>query len=46
MSAEKFLYGANVYANGIRQHYLRYGGKGKPLVLAPGITSLLLHGGL
>ncbi len=21
-----FLYGANVHANGIRQHYLRYGG--------------------
>ena len=39
MSEEKFLYGANVCANGIRQHYLRYGGKGKPLVLAPGITS-------
>lgn len=26
-------------ANGIRQHYLRYGGKGEPLVLIPGITS-------
>jgi N-formylmaleamate deformylase len=35
----KFLYGANVAANGIRQHYLRYGGKGSPLVLLPGITS-------
>jgi N-formylmaleamate deformylase len=34
-----FLYGANVQANGIRQHYLRYGGKGQPLVLIPGITS-------
>jgi N-formylmaleamate deformylase len=34
-----FLYGANVAANGIRQHYLRYGGKGTPLVLLPGITS-------
>ncbi|MBM7334404.1 MAG: alpha/beta hydrolase [Alcanivorax sp.] len=33
------LYGANVHANGIRQHYLRYGGKGQPLVLIPGITS-------
>ncbi|MHA7915625.1 alpha/beta fold hydrolase [Alloalcanivorax xenomutans] len=33
------LYGANVQANGIRQHYLRYGGKGQPLVLIPGITS-------
>lgn len=34
-----FLYGANVQGNGIRQHYLRYGGKGEPLVLIPGITS-------
>lgn len=34
-----FLYGAHVRANGIRQHYLRYGGRGQPLVLVPGITS-------
>lgn len=34
-----FLYGANVRANDIRQHYLRYGGKGTPLILVPGITS-------
>ena len=34
-----FLYGGHVHANGIRQHYLRYGGKGAPLVLIPGITS-------
>lgn len=34
-----FLYGAHVNANGIRQHYLRYGGKGPALVLVPGITS-------
>ena len=33
------LYGANVFANGIRQHYLRYGGKGRPIILIPGITS-------
>lgn len=33
------LYGANIYANNIRQHYLRYGGKGQPLLLIPGITS-------
>lgn len=33
------LYGMNVAANGIRQHYLRYGGRGRPLVLVPGITS-------
>ncbi len=36
---DPFLYGANVHANGIRQHYLRYGGAGHPLVLIPGITS-------
>ncbi len=34
-----FLYGGNVQANGIRQHYLRYGGKGPTLILIPGITS-------
>jgi N-formylmaleamate deformylase len=34
-----FLYGAHVRANDIRQHYLRYGGRGQPLVLVPGITS-------
>jgi len=33
------LYGAHVHANGIRQHYLRYGGYGRPLLLIPGITS-------
>lgn len=41
VSAERrtFLYGANVRANGIRQHYLRYGGWGPIIVLVPGITS-------
>ena len=40
-----FLYGANVFANGIRQHYLRYGGPGDgrdardPVIIVPGITS-------
>jgi N-formylmaleamate deformylase len=34
-----FPSGLNVRANGIRQHVLRYGGKGAPLVLVPGITS-------
>ncbi|RQZ62807.1 alpha/beta fold hydrolase [Burkholderia sp. Bp9004] len=40
-----FLYGANIRANGIRQHYLRYGGAtgaraSRPaIVLIPGITS-------
>lgn len=33
------LYGGNISANGIRQHYLRYGGSGAPLVIVPGITS-------
>lgn len=35
----RYLYGGNIHANGIRQHYLRYGGKGRPLLLIPGITS-------
>lgn len=34
-----FLYGQNVNVNGVRIHYLRYGGKGHPLILIPGITS-------
>ncbi|MFC7515989.1 alpha/beta fold hydrolase [Herbaspirillum sp. GCM10030257] len=34
-----FLYGGNVHANGIRQHYLRYGGHGRSVVIVPGITS-------
>lgn len=33
------LYGANVRANGIRQHYLRYGGRGEPLIVIPGISN-------
>ncbi|PAU75180.1 alpha/beta fold hydrolase [Halomonas salipaludis] len=41
--SSNFLYGAHVHANGIRQHYLRYGGEAsatrQPLVLIPGITS-------
>ncbi|MBP2303394.1 alpha/beta fold hydrolase [Azospirillum picis] len=39
MTGRRLLYGANVHANGIRQHYLRYGGTGTPLILVPGITS-------
>ena len=39
MTESRLLYGANVHANGIRQHYLRYGGTGTPLILVPGITS-------
>ncbi|MGI9277989.1 MAG: alpha/beta fold hydrolase [Endozoicomonas sp.] len=38
-----FLYGGQVNANGIRQHYLRYGSADgealQPLILVPGITS-------
>lgn len=34
-----YLYGSNVRANGIRQHYLRYGGRGPVVVIVPGITS-------
>lgn len=34
-----FLYGAHVHANDTRQHYLRYGGAGTPLVIVPGMTS-------
>ncbi len=32
-------YGGHVHANGIRQHYLRFGGGGPPLIVIPGITS-------
>ena len=35
----RFICGGQVQANGIRQHYLRYGGKGPTLILIPGITS-------
>lgn len=34
-----FLGGAHVRANDIRQHYLRYGGRGRSVVIVPGITS-------
>ncbi|HCP31214.1 MAG TPA: alpha/beta hydrolase, partial [Pseudomonas sp.] len=34
-----FVTGGHVNANGIRQHYLRYGGKGHALIVVPGITS-------
>ncbi len=43
--SSRFLHGGNVFANGIRQHYLRYGGnEGEystqpAIVLIPGITS-------
>jgi N-formylmaleamate deformylase len=35
----KFLYGAHIAGNRIRQHYLRYGGNGPTVVVIPGITS-------
>jgi N-formylmaleamate deformylase len=41
-SSSTFLYGGNVQANSIRQHYLRYGGERNgrdPVILVPGITS-------
>ncbi|MFP1677912.1 alpha/beta fold hydrolase [Alloalcanivorax sp. C16-2] len=34
-----FQYGGQIHANGIRQHFLRYGGQGPALLLIPGITS-------
>ena len=43
--SSSYLYGAHVHANGIRQHYLRYGGSDGPragrdaIVILPGITS-------
>lgn len=36
---QTFQYGAQVRSNGIRQHFLRYGGSGPRLVLVPGIIS-------
>ena len=43
--ASPFRYGGHVHANGIRQHYLRYGGADgeraarDAVILIPGITS-------
>ncbi len=34
-----FMYGETVRANGILQHFLRYGGSGDPVLLIPGIAS-------
>lgn len=45
MTSSTYLYGAQVHANGIRQHYLRFGGalhteNGRiPVIVVPGITS-------
>jgi N-formylmaleamate deformylase len=38
-TASGLLYGANVRANNIRQHYLRFGGTGPAIVVIPGITT-------
>jgi N-formylmaleamate deformylase len=37
--APGLLYGANVRANNIRQHYLRFGGAGPALLIIPGIST-------
>jgi N-formylmaleamate deformylase len=34
-----FRYGGHAHANGIRLHYLRYGGAGTPVIFVPGIAS-------
>jgi N-formylmaleamate deformylase len=34
-----YLHGKHVRANGIRQHYVRYGGQGPAVVIVPGIVS-------
>lgn len=38
-AATRLLYGAHVRANGIRQHYLRFGGAGPAVVIVPGIST-------
>ena len=38
-AASGLLYGANVRANGIRQHYLRFGGTGPAIIIVPGIST-------
>jgi N-formylmaleamate deformylase len=37
--SSNYLHGFHIPANGIRQHLLRYGGKGPKLLVVPGITS-------
>jgi N-formylmaleamate deformylase len=37
--ASGLLYGGNVRANGIRQHYLRFGGRGRAIIIVPGIST-------
>ena len=38
-AASGLPYGANVRANGIRQHYLRFGGAGPAIIIVPGIST-------
>jgi N-formylmaleamate deformylase len=38
-AASGLPYGANVRANGIRQHYLRFGGSGPAIIIVPGIST-------
>lgn len=39
VSTSGLLYGAHVHANGIRQHYLRFGGSGPVVIIIPGIST-------
>jgi N-formylmaleamate deformylase len=39
MARDTFVHGGTIRGNDIRQHYLRYGGTGAPLVIVPGIVS-------
>ena len=39
MTASTWRYGAHVRANGIRQHYLRYGGRDPVVIAVPGIIT-------
>jgi N-formylmaleamate deformylase len=38
-ASSQLLYGAHVRANGIRQHYLRFGGSGPVVIIVPGIAT-------
>jgi N-formylmaleamate deformylase len=39
VTASSLPYGAHVRANGIRQHYLRFGGSGPVVIIVPGIST-------
>lgn len=38
-AASGLPYGANIHANGIRQHYLRFNGSGPTIIIVPGIST-------